>query len=228
MSEIASRGGLTEIAYRYVRDGIVRGTIPTGTVVAEQTVAGAVGSSRTPVRQALSQLLQEGLLEVGPRRQLLVRGFTPEHRAEIRLLREALEGVSVTRACDTITGDELDELHLNLLRQRRAASEGRDDDFIDLDEEFHLGIAHGARLPLLEGFLRQLRDFVRVSRLGTTRPPGALAQVLAEHERILAAIEARDSAAAYDALIEHIDQSPYGPDDLEDAVTEPVRRAHRA
>lgn len=94
MNRTASRGALTETAYRYVRDGIVRGTIPTGTVVAEQAVAAAIGSSRTPVRHALSKLLQEGLLEVGPRRQLIVRGFTPEHLAEIRLLRQALEGVA--------------------------------------------------------------------------------------------------------------------------------------
>ena len=209
MNRTASRGALTETAYRYVRDGIVRGTIPTGTVVAEQAVAAAIGSSRTPVRHALSKLLQEGLLEVGPRRQLIVRGFTPEHLAEIRLLRQALEGVAVARACGTITGDELDELHLNLLRQRRAAAEGREDDFIDLDEAFHLGIAHGARLPLLEGFLRQLREFVRVSRLGAARPAGVLAQVIAEHERILAAVEARDSLAAQEALVEHINRSAY-------------------
>jgi DNA-binding GntR family transcriptional regulator len=209
MSKVAARGALTETAYRYVRDGIVRGTIPTGTVVAEQAVAAAIGSSRTPVRHALSKLLQEGLLEVGPRRQLTVRGFTPEHLAEIRLLREALEGVSVTLACETITGDELDELHLNLLRQRRAAAEGRDDDFIDLDEEFHLRIAHGARLPLLEGFLRQLREFVRVSRLGRNRPPEILAQVIDEHERILDAIEARDPDGAREALVLHVNQSAY-------------------
>ena len=213
MSKVASRGALTDVAYRYVRDGIVRGTIPTGTVVAEQAVAVAIGSSRTPVRHALSTLLQEGLLEIGPRRQLIVRGFTPEHRAEIRLLREALEGVSVTRACETITGDELDELHLNLLRQRRAAAEGREDDFIDLDEEFHIAIAHGARLPLLEHFLHQLREFVRVSRIGVGRPAGALEQVIAEHERILHAIEARDGDAAREALVEHIDEGAYASAD---------------
>lgn len=218
MSRVASRGAVTEAAYRYVRDGIVRGAFPTGAVVAEQAVAAAIGSSRTPVRHALSKLLQEGLLEVGPRRQLAVRGFTPEHLAEIRLLRVALEGVSVARACETITGDELDELHLNLLRQRRAAAEGREDDFIDLDEEFHLRIAHGARLPLLEGFLSQLREFVRVSRLGRNRPPEILAQVIGEHEQILAAIEARDPAGAREALVLHVDRSEYDLVELEAAA----------
>jgi DNA-binding GntR family transcriptional regulator len=83
MCEVATRGRVTQLAYTYVRDGILRGTIPVGTVLAEHDIAAAIGSSRTPVRHALSKLLQEGLLAIGPRRQLIVRGFSPEHRDEV-------------------------------------------------------------------------------------------------------------------------------------------------
>jgi DNA-binding GntR family transcriptional regulator len=200
---------MTELAYNYVRDGILHGRIPFGTVLAEHDVAQAIGSSRTPVRHALAKLHQEGLLELGPRRQLIVRGFAPEHLDEVRLLREALESVSVARACETMTDDEIDELRLNLLRQRRTATEEREDDFIDLDEEFHLAIAQAARLPLLEGFLRQLREFVRLARIGARRPSEVLLQVVAEHERLLDAIEARDVVAAHAALVDHLDSSPF-------------------
>jgi GntR family transcriptional regulator, rspAB operon transcriptional repressor len=210
LSETTARGRLTERAYAHVREGIMRGSFPVGTVLAEEEVAAAVGSSRTPVRHALSKLLLEGLLEVGPRRQLVVRGFTAEHRAEIRMIRRALETVSVRRACEEMTGDAIDELRLNVLRQRRAATEGREDDFIDLDEQFHLHIAASARLPLLEGFLRQLREFVRVSRVGMSRSPEVLAAVAAEHERILDAIEARDPRAAEAALADHLSNSANG------------------
>ena len=206
MSENRARGKLAEQAYAYARDGILRGRFPVGAAIAEHDVAREIGSSRTPVRHALSKLLQEGLLEVGPRRQLIVRGFSEEHQDEIRLLREALEAVSVARACETMTVDELDELRLNLLRQRRAAQDEREDDFIDLDEEFHLAIAHGAQLPLLEGFLRQLGEFVRMSRIGLRRPRDVLLEVVYEHERILDAIEARDAAAAQEALAEHVNR----------------------
>lgn len=222
MTNKAIRGRVTERAYSYVRKGILRGSFPAGTVLAEHEIATAIGSSRTPVRHALSKLLQEGLLEVGPRRQLIVRGFTPDHRAEIHLLRQSLESVSVTGACKTITGDEIDELRLNLFRQRRAAAEGREDDFIDLDEDFHHGIAHCARMPLLERFLSQLREFVRVSRLGSSRPPETLALVIAEHERILDAIEERDPAKAHAALVDHLNESEYVLDVLH-GVDRPAR-----
>jgi DNA-binding GntR family transcriptional regulator len=138
-----------------------------------------------------------------------VRGFTPEHRAEVIELREALEGVSVRRACEVLTVDDVDQLRLNLLRQRRAAAERREDDFIDLDEEFHVGIAAAARLPIVSGFLSQLRGFVRVMRLGSVRDPDHLQEVIAEHEAILDAIERRDPRGAQAALTHHLHTTEY-------------------
>jgi GntR family transcriptional regulator, rspAB operon transcriptional repressor len=204
-----ARGRLTDRAYQYVREGIMRGDFPTGSVLAEGEIARTLGSSRTPVRQALGRLLQEGLLEVGARRQVTVRGFTPEHRAELLLLREALESVAVRRACEVMKLEDIDYLRLILIRQRRAAKEGRNDDFLDLDEEFHLRIVEGARLPILYDFLGQLRGFVRVTRLGFRRPPSVLATITAEHEQIVEALERRDVEAALAALVEHLHKSDY-------------------
>jgi DNA-binding GntR family transcriptional regulator len=205
----SGRGRLSDRAYDYVREGITRGDFPTGSVLAESDLAKTLGSSRTPVRQALGRLLQEGLLEIGPRRQVIVRGFTPEHREEILLLREALEGVAFTRACEVMTIDDIDYLRLLLIRQRRAATDGREDDFLDLDEEFHLKIVEGARLPILYDLLGQLRGFVRVARLGTPRPTRVLEQVVDEHARIVDAIEARDVRNSLAALQTHLRTSDY-------------------
>jgi DNA-binding GntR family transcriptional regulator len=196
-------------AYWHVRDGILRGDLPPGTVLAESELAEAIGGSRTPVRQALGRLQQEGLIEIGPRRQSIVRGFTPDHRHEMLLLREALEGVAVRRACEVMEIGEIDLLRIALIRQRRAAAEGDDGAFLDLDEDFHLEIAAGARMPILYAFLRQLRGFVRVARFGVSRPPRVLAEVVDEHERIVDALEARNAAAAVRALTDHLNRSDY-------------------
>jgi DNA-binding GntR family transcriptional regulator len=203
------RGKLTERAYDHIRDGILRGEFPVGSVLPEGEIAEALGHSRTPIRHALGRLLHEGLVEVGARRQLIVRGFTPEHRAEVLALREALEAISVRRACEAMTIEDVDQLRLLLIRQRRAADASQEDDFIELDEEFHLSIAEGARLPILLGFLGQLRGFVRVLRLGTVRHPSHLGQVVAEHEAIVDAIERRDADAAAALLRKHLHTSEY-------------------
>lgn len=216
-SVVIGRGGLTDLAYQYVREGIIRGQFPTGSALAETEIARAIGSSRTPVRHALNQLLREGLVEVGSRRQVIVRGFTGEHRAEILLLREALEGVAVTRACEVMALEEIDYLRLLLIRQRRAARAGLNEEFLDLDEQFHLWIVEGARLPIMHAFLSQLRGFVRVARLGAERPPSVLNQVVDEHESIVDELERRNAPAARAALIEHLHRSDY-------AIAEPKRR----
>jgi DNA-binding GntR family transcriptional regulator len=196
-------------AYNELRDGILRGELEVGTVLAKTQIAERLQISRTPVRQALGLLLQEGLVEIGPRRQLIVRGFTPEHREEILTLREALESIAVRRACEVMDVDDVDYLHLLLMRQRRAAVAAREDDFIRLDEEFHLKIAEAARLPILYAFLGQLRGFVQVVRLGSIRHPSHMVQVVAEHERIVEALEERDADEALRAVSEHLHTSDY-------------------
>jgi DNA-binding GntR family transcriptional regulator len=187
----------------------MRGDFPTGSALTEEELARTLGSSRTPVRHALSLLLQEGLLEVGSRRQVIVRGFTPEHRAEILMLREALEGLAVRRASERASDDDVDYLRLLVIRQRRAARRGDNETFLDLDEEFHLKIVEAARLPILHALLGQLRGFVRVATLGAVRPPGVLRQVSDEHDRIVDALDRRDDTAALRALVEHLHRSHY-------------------
>jgi len=210
VSSDARRGGLTRRAYEHVREAILRGEFPVGSALAEDELAAQVGSSRTPVRHALQLLLQEGLLEVGPRRQLVVRELS-SHREEILAVREALESVAVRRACEVMALDEMDELRLLLMRQRRAAEAGLEDEFIDLDEQFHLRIAEGARLPILHRFLSQIRGFVRVMQPGAHRGRDELLAVLREHEEIIDALEERDAAAALDVLVTHLHTRTYAP-----------------
>ena len=206
---IGSAGRLSERAYDFVRRGILSGDFPVGSVISDGQIADGLGMSKTPVRQALRLLAQEGLLETGPRRQLVVCGVSPEQRAEVLEVREALEGISVTHACRAMAIDDIDQLRLNLFRQRRAAEAGDEAAFIELDEDFHLSLARGAGLPTLERLLAQLRGFVRLMRVGTVRDEGHLFPVLEEHERILDAVEARDEKAALAALKEHLHTSEY-------------------
>lgn len=212
-------GRLSEQAYEHVRRGILSGDYPIGSVVSDREIAEELGMSKTPVRQALKLLAQEGLLELGRRRQLVVRGFTAEHRQEVLEIREALERIAVAHACREMPIEEIDLLRVSLFRQRRAAEAGDETQFIDLDEDFHLMIASGAGLQTLSRILTQLRGFVRLMRLGTRRDEGHLFRVLAEHEAIVDALEKRDEKLALKALSDHLHTSEYtltsGPDEPE-------------
>jgi DNA-binding GntR family transcriptional regulator len=208
--EVRGGGGrLSEHAYEHVRRAILGGDYPIGSVVSDGEIAESLGMSKTPVRQALKLLAQEGLLETGQRRQLVVRGVSPEFRQEVLEIREALERIAVAHACSDMPIEEIDYLRLSLIRQRRAAEAGNEAEFIDLDEEFHLTIASASGLPTLARLLTQLRGFVRLMRLGTARHKGHLFRVLEEHEAIVDALEKRDEKAALKALTEHLHTSEY-------------------
>ncbi|MDP9285078.1 MAG: GntR family transcriptional regulator [Actinomycetota bacterium] len=203
------RRSLNDKAYDHLRQAILRGDLPVGTIIAETKVAEGLGISKTPVRQALQLLRTEGLLEVGPRRQLVVRGFSAAHRNEILRIREALEEIAVETACRVISLDDIDMLRLLLLRQGRAADAYNESDFLVLDEKFHVLIAQSANLPIVARLLEQMRGFARVMRLGQTQPPEHLQDILVEHRRIVDAIEKRDVAAAQAALHEHLHHWDY-------------------
>ena len=200
---------LAQRTYEEIRAGILRGRFPAGSVLSEGTLAEALGVSKTPVRHALNLLKEEGFLAPGPRRQRIVSTISPERRAEILEVREALERISVRKACEMRSLEDIDYLRLLLIRQRRAVDVLAEDEFIDLDEAFHLGIAAAAHLPIVERMLGNLRGFVRVMRLGTTRSKNHLEQVLAEHEAIVDPIERRDSPAALAALAAHLERFNY-------------------
>lgn len=205
----AGSGRLATIAYQHVRREILAQRLSAGTVINEATVAQELGVSKTPVRSALYALHQEGLLEAGPRRQMVVRNLSPVQRAELVLVREALERVAVSYACTHMTDDDFDHLRTLLRRQRRFADSGDDDDFIDCDEDMHLAIATRSGLHLVPQFLNQLRGFVRLMQMRARRDPGHLFQVLEEHVRLVDAIEERNEREALAALADHLHRSEY-------------------
>jgi GntR family transcriptional regulator, rspAB operon transcriptional repressor len=202
--DASTRISLTDKAYEHVRASILRGDLPVGTVIAEARLADELGISKTPMRQALQLLRTEGLLETGPRRQLVVRGFSAGHRNEVLRIREALEEIAVETACRVMTLEQIDQLQLTLLRQKRAVDAHNEEDFLVLDEEFHILIARGANLPIVAQLLEQMRGFARLMRLGRSQPPEHLHDILAEHMRIVEALEQRDVTAALRALHDHL------------------------
>jgi DNA-binding GntR family transcriptional regulator len=202
-------GRLARQGYVFLRSEILSGRMRAGTLLAEGKVARLLNTSATPVRQALRILLHEGLVMPGPRRQLVVREFSPAQRRELIEVREALERIAIARTCTAISLDDLDTLHLLLLRQKRAAEAGDEELFIELDERFHLQLAAAAQLEMVPKILRELRGFVRLMRLGTKRRRGHLVTVYREHRAILDAIEGRDPEAAFAALVSHLHTADY-------------------
>ncbi|HEY4028073.1 MAG TPA: GntR family transcriptional regulator [Candidatus Dormibacteraeota bacterium] len=207
--EPAGSGRLATLAYQHLRREILRRRLGAGTVLNEGSIASSLGMSKTPVRHALHALRQEGLLEAGPRRQMVVRNLSPVQRTELVAVREALERIAVSHACQHMADDDFDHLRTLLRRQRRFAEAGEEDAFVDCDEDMHIAIAARSGLHLVPQFLNQLRGFVRLMQMRARRDPGHLFQVLEEHVRLVDAMEARNEEEALAALAHHLHTSEY-------------------
>jgi DNA-binding GntR family transcriptional regulator len=200
----AGTGRLTRLAYQRLRHMLLTHELPPGAVLTEGPLALRLGMSKTPVRYALRALRNEGILTIGPRRQMQVRDFSAVQRQELDQIRSALERLTVTHACRVMTDADLDDLHAIVRRQRRAADAGREEEFINLDEDFHQLIARRSGLTFAPDLLARVRTFVSVVQATGDEGPARLQPPLEEHRRLLGALERRDEPSALSALADHL------------------------
>lgn len=194
----------TERAYQYTKERILDGRLPGGELISEGDVAGGVGVSRTPVREAFLRLESEGLLRLYPKRGALVVPVSAaevESVMETRLLveRHAIEkvirsGVDVSRPASKA-----------IVRQEGYAARGDIVAVVEADREFHRVYVAAAGNPILLALHDSLRD--RQSRMGLAalaRDAHRLAQILAEHRALAAAVDAGDEELARVRIDEHL------------------------
>ncbi|MGW1076093.1 GntR family transcriptional regulator [Streptomyces sp. NPDC002537] len=199
----APRATKASRVYAALREDILTARLAAGSVLDEAELAQVFNVSRTPVREALRSLQRDGLLLVGARRQLFVLDAS-ERRREVLLLREALEGAATVEACRRVEPEDLDELRLAVIKQRRIARSSDPGDFFRLDEEFHRTLAAVARMPLLSQLLDQLGAFVHLARIGESTDREHMLGVADEHERLIDLLEDRDALTLRTALVAHI------------------------
>jgi DNA-binding GntR family transcriptional regulator len=196
---------LSERAYATLRRAIRDATLVRDEIYSDGELAGMLGTSRTPVREAVRRLALEGLVEVLPQRGFRLREISAEDVQEIFGLREAIECHVVERLAVEISAESLAELRTLSDRQRAALDDPQS--FLETDEAFHLAITAAAGLDRAAGMLSILRGAmwliggVALSRVG--RP----SQVIEEHARIVDAIEGRDPEVARRAMAEHLQNS---------------------
>jgi DNA-binding GntR family transcriptional regulator len=153
--------GTAERVYDFIRDDIVRGRFLPGAHLRETEIATALGTSRTPVREALLQLEAEGLVVLSRNSGANVRAYSLDDAREIYWMRAVLEGRAAARAATRITDAALAALEELCVAMERGAN----NDPIDLvafgadNARFHLIIAEASGSKVLMG---QIRELVRL------------------------------------------------------------------
>ena len=196
--------GLAHQAYVTVRDAILSHELPPGTRLSVPLLAQRLGMSRSPAREAIARIAQEGLAVFSPNRGAVVADLQRSDLVEIYRIREVLEGLAARLAADRMSDDGIAVLTELVAEHAEAVTEADVERHYGLDAQFHAHIRKLAGSPRLVESLDVLQSQIRLAMHTTHRSPGGMAQALAEHRLILAALRARSPDQAETASRLHI------------------------
>ena len=196
---------LKERVYYTLRDLIVTGGIPAGSQLDERELAERLQISRTPLREAISTLAREGVIEYRPYKGSFVRTFSAKDVRDLYEVRKALEALAVRLAVANLTEAGV-EILLDVLREVQDAIDDNDlERLSEADQRFHATIAKLSGNHTLVDQLDRLGLQVQVVRSIANRAPGVVERTIGERQRILKAITRRDADRAVQLMEHHIE-----------------------
>lgn len=197
----------SERAMSAVREAILRGDFASGARLGEVELADRLGISRTPIREALSRLVSEGLVELSPHRGARVASWTVAELEGVFDLRLALEPRAAARAATRAGKNDVDRLDELAHAMQRVGAPGPQQDLdalVPLNRDFHGRLVALADHPALTTALAGAVHAPIVLRNFHAYDPDSLARSLAHHVEIVAAVRARDPDWAEAVMSAHI------------------------
>jgi DNA-binding GntR family transcriptional regulator len=191
------RETLNDRVYRELRTMIMSGGFEPGAEPTLRALAQALKVSLMPVRDAIGRLVAERALEMLPNRKVIVPEITIDGFLEIRRVRILLEGEAAALACQHITKEGIDALKRYHVRIKSLGS-NKPRQFFSLNQKFHFVIYEAAKSPLLLSIIESL--WLQIGPVFNHIPHNFAAEGARGHDRIIAALEARDAKAARAAL----------------------------
>ena len=214
-----SRVNLNEKAYEFLLGRLTRGELKPGQKLSEPTLAAACGVSRTPMREAVRRLVEEGVLSQVAKSGTYVTGFGAREIADAYEIRTAIETALLARSVPNLTAADLSALRTCCERMRRAIDAMRKADmevmtgrpeaeFLENDIAFHLRLLRASGNALAEKII--VNTYRRNQFFGTHSHQRTLSHVATAwrlHCEILKACRRRDTSAAVKWMKEHIARS---------------------
>jgi len=194
---------LEEQAYRALRRAILRGELAGGERLVQEELAGRIGTSRLPVRDALRRLERDGLVERDCRGTYRVVEWHPEAVGQLYDVRLLLEPAATARAAGRLRPRELAELRRLHRALRRAAEAGEADTFVDGNQRFHFTIYGACGNPRLVRTIEAL--WSGLPPLVPVVLPDQLSRSVRDHGELLRQLEARSARGAAAAMRRHIE-----------------------
>lgn len=198
---------LRDQIYKKIRSMIIGGGLKPGDAINEVAIAEALGVSRTPVREAVKRISDEGLVKVLAQTGTFV---APISRADLEgayFIRRALEMESARRAAEKLAPEGAEVLEDNIAGHRLAISRGKFTHAIQLDDVFHRTIAEICGFPVIWRAIDISKAQMDRGRHLAIPKAGYGEQTIEQHEAILDALKRHDAEGAAQAMERHLETS---------------------
>lgn len=195
---------LRDVVFNTLREAILKGDLLPGERLMEIALANQLGVSRTPIREAIRMLEQEGLAITIPRKGAIVAGMSQKEMEEVLEIREALEELSVQVVCDRISKEDIEKLYVAKQHFEETLATHDIKKIAQADIEFHNVIYQATDNKKLIIMLESLREQVYRYRVEYLKDSNNYDDILADHEAIYNAIVKRDKAAVTSMTRNHI------------------------
>ncbi len=195
---------LRDVVFNTLREAILRGDLKPGERLMELQLASSRGVSRTPSREAIRMLQQEGLAVTVPRKGAEVAKMTEKDMEDVLKIREALEILAVQLACDNIENEQLMLLEEKVEKFRTVVKTGEIKQIAEADIEFHDILYNAAQNPKLVVMLNHLREQIYRYRIEYLKDEQNYPRLIQEHGQILEGLKKRDKEYVSETMKHHM------------------------
>lgn len=202
------RDSLGSTIYDRIAQELVRGTLRPDQKVTIRGLAEMLGTSSTPVRDAIQRLLQDQVLEQRSPRDVRVPVLEVAQYLEISSIRKELEGLAAERAAEQAGAGNVSRLRRIVAQNEEAMEQGKWMRAVEHNQRFHFALASMADMPILLSMLHRL--WLRMGPLIAGYYDKAHMDMVKHHYQIIAACEANDGGAARAAMRMDIEEARKG------------------
>lgn len=196
-------------AYDYIKDRILSGELAPGSLYSETKLSAEIGVSRTPMREALQCLSQDGYITIVPSKGFMIRQLSEKDMQESIQVRCAIEGYCtyvIATEIHTKKGQQLLKELGQILQNMRDALEKQDgyNSFIYYDHQFHLLLVNYLHNDEFNQIFQRLMYLIKLTSQSALSVEGRVSGTIKEHQEYYDALQAGDVHAAYSCIINHL------------------------
>lgn len=183
---------LRDVVFNTLRAAILKGELKPGERLMEMHLANKLGVSRTPIREAIRMLEQEGLAVTLPRKGAQVAKMTEKDLQDVMEIRDALDELAVVCACSRMNQEQFVELKTAMKSFESAVKAGDVRTIVEADEAFHDVIYKMTHNPKLENIVNNIREQMYRYRYEYVKDHSIYDKLIAEHNAIIEGLQKQD------------------------------------